>query len=63
MSASLTRISYAVQWSEAEPKPSNISARINNIPSYVHAGDDLMIQVDGDLHPCQVVDLENTYNP
>ena len=29
----------------------------------MHAGDDLMIQVDGALHPCQVVDLENTYNP
>ena len=63
MISSSTRSSYTHEWSEVEPKPSNVSTLINHIPPYVHAGYDLMIEVDGALHHCLVVVLENTYNP
>ena len=58
-----TSNTYAHQWSEANPKPTNISARIQNIPAYVNAGDNLMVEVDEVVHPCRVVDIRNVNNP
>ena len=54
---------YAHQWSKVDPKPTNRCARIQNIPAYVNAGDDLMVEVDEVVHLCCVVDVQNMNNP